>query len=319
MPVPWHVVRLDLVESTNDLAKQMASDPGSAPELPIVLIADRQTRGRGRGANAWWSDPGSLTFSVLLDPAAIGLADRHVPLTSLATAVAVVDAVGPLLNRGELRIRWPNDVEIDGRKIAGILPERVNTPGGPRLVVGIGLNVRSRLDDAPADVRAMAAALAEFADRDLTAEDQQTIFDALLGRLDDGLARLARDDESLATRWAELDQLLGRPCGSTSAGRSSRASAAGSRPTAPCWSTKAPPSADLRRPGPAVPVGQASACLRVRWIGGRRRPALRTERVHGGGRGDRPPPLMRLSGWSPAPRRPSSRACRATRRGSGRR
>lgn len=209
MPSPWQVVRLDRVGSTNDLAKQWAGDPGTAPDLPVVLIADRQTRGRGRGANAWWSDPGSLTFSVLLDPAAIGLTDRHVPLTSLATAVAVVDAVGPLLCRGELRIRWPNDVEIDGRKIAGILPERINTPGGPRLVVGIGLNVRSRLDDAPADVRAMAAAVAEYCDRDLTAEDQRDLFDALLGRLDDGFARLAGDDEALATRWVELDQLLG--------------------------------------------------------------------------------------------------------------
>ena len=204
------VIRIEETASTNDLAKRLASEEGVGP-LPMVIRADRQTSGRGRGANAWWSDGGSLTFSVLLDPVARGLADRHTPLTSMAAAVAVVEAIGPRIDRGSVAIRWPNDVEIDGRKVAGILPERVNTPRGPRLVIGIGLNVRSRLDEAPAEVRRVAAALEEFADFGLGPADQEIIFGAILGRLDDAIDRLGRDDPALAESWAGLDQLLGMP------------------------------------------------------------------------------------------------------------
>ena len=58
-------------------------------------------------------------------------------------------------------IRWPNDVEVDGRKLGGILPERVMTPNGPRVLIGIGLNVLTRVGDAPAEVGKMAVALAD--------------------------------------------------------------------------------------------------------------------------------------------------------------
>lgn len=211
MDTPWPVTRLEEVESTNDLARLFALSADDTPAPPLVIRADRQTRGRGRGSNAWWSDPGSLTFSVLLDPIALGLEDRHTPLSSLATAVAVVDAIGPRISRGTPRIRWPNDVEIDGRKVAGILPERVNGPTGPRLIIGIGLNVRTRLDHAPDDVRRLAASLAEFADREPTAEDQEAIFSSLLDLLSRTLALLAGDDLGLSRRWAELDQLIGQP------------------------------------------------------------------------------------------------------------
>ncbi|QDV33350.1 biotin--[acetyl-CoA-carboxylase] ligase [Tautonia plasticadhaerens] len=214
MPNPWPVLRLDEVESTNDLARSLALSTDDPPSPPLVLRADRQTRGRGRGSNAWWSDPGSLTFSVLLDPIALGLEDRHTPLSSLATAVAVVEAVRPRISRGSAQIRWPNDVEVDGRKVAGILPERVNGPAGPMLIIGIGLNVRTRLNDAPGDVRRMAASLAEFAefaDHEPSPDEQEAIFTDLLDALSRSLDLLSRDDPGLAGRWAGLDQLLGRP------------------------------------------------------------------------------------------------------------
>ena len=205
--VDGRVIRLEVAASTNDLAKRMAMEE-SGP-LPVVIRADRQTSGRGRGANRWWSDEGSLTFSVLLDPLSRGLTDRQTPLTSLASAVAVAEVVAEWIDRGEVAIRWPNDVEIDGRKVSGILPEQVNTPEGARLVIGIGLNVRSRLDEAPEEVRRMAAALEEFRDRRLGAEDQEAIFAAVLDRLDNALDRLGRDDPALARAWADRDPLLG--------------------------------------------------------------------------------------------------------------
>ncbi|MBV8228764.1 MAG: hypothetical protein JO329_02155, partial [Planctomycetaceae bacterium] len=90
----WPFVRMlierDVVESTNDLARELAI--AGTVELPLAIRAARQTRGRGRGAHAWWSDAGSLTFSVLLDPAAHGLRVADEPKLALATAVALIEA-----------------------------------------------------------------------------------------------------------------------------------------------------------------------------------------------------------------------------------
>ncbi len=133
--------------------------------LPLVVLANRQTQGRGRGTNWWWSDEGSLTFTLALDPSAHGLTAMHEPRLALAAAVAVVDATRPYVPpQATLGIRWPNDIEAGNRKLGGILPERVETAGGVRILIGVGLNVRTRLEDAPPEVRRMAATLAEWVD-----------------------------------------------------------------------------------------------------------------------------------------------------------
>ncbi|HEX8199227.1 MAG TPA: biotin--[acetyl-CoA-carboxylase] ligase, partial [Isosphaeraceae bacterium] len=66
-----------VLASTNDLARELLAE--GATELPLVVRADRQTRGRGRGAHLWWSDTGSLTFTLGIDPAAHGLRAEHEP------------------------------------------------------------------------------------------------------------------------------------------------------------------------------------------------------------------------------------------------
>src|SRR3989442_439204 len=138
-PFARTMIHREIVDSTSDLARRLLLE-GSA-ELPMVVRADRQTRGRGRGAHAWWSDAGSLTFTIGIDPAAHGLRSEHEPRLALAAAVAVIDALGPVLTSGTPGIRWPNDIEVAGRKLGGILPERVAGPAGTRLVIGIGLNL----------------------------------------------------------------------------------------------------------------------------------------------------------------------------------
>ena len=90
-----------------------------------------------------------------------GLTVENEPKLALATAVAVIEALNELeLGSPSLGIRWPNDLEADGRKLGGILPERLETAQGHRILVGIGLNVRTNLAAAPAEVRAMATSLA---------------------------------------------------------------------------------------------------------------------------------------------------------------
>ncbi|MGA2799032.1 MAG: biotin--[acetyl-CoA-carboxylase] ligase, partial [Thermoguttaceae bacterium] len=117
----------DELESTNDRAMQRAKQ--GASRLPLLVIADRQTAGRGRGGNRWWTGPGSLAFSLLLQSAAVESKDNVMlgrqlnchpnNLISLAAGVAVAETLEPLLKSKEIGIRWPNDVISGGRKLAG--------------------------------------------------------------------------------------------------------------------------------------------------------------------------------------------------------
>jgi BirA family biotin operon repressor/biotin-[acetyl-CoA-carboxylase] ligase len=188
------------VESTSDLARTLLESP--AIELPLVVRARRQTRGRGRGDNNWWSDDGSLTFTLAIDPASLGLRPELEPRIALATAVAVVETFAPVI---PLQIRWPNDLEVEGRKLGGILPERIETPLGVRILIGIGLNVDSRLDDAPPEIRRMAVSLRDIAGA--SPVDIDALFKHLLEQVGLTLERLARDDADLAERWGQLDAL----------------------------------------------------------------------------------------------------------------
>src|SRR5262249_12736526 len=113
------MIERDVVSSTNDVATELLRE--GAPKLPPAVRARRQTHGRGRGSHEWWSDSGSLTFTVALDPAAHGLSQAHEPKVALATAVAVIDALAELgFREPPIGIRWPNDLECAGRKLGGI-------------------------------------------------------------------------------------------------------------------------------------------------------------------------------------------------------
>lgn len=202
-------IRRDIVESTNDLAQELVST--RKVDCPLLVTAASQTRGRGRGRHSWWSDPGSLTFTVAIDPAAHGLLPEQEPRVALAAAVAVIEAIAAWLAPDRAGIRWPNDIETGGRKLGGILPERVETEWGRRLVLGIGLNVHTRLENAPALVRAMAASLVDIAAAPIHPDDRDRILHLIIGRLDSALRLLACDDPHLAQEWARLDTLRDQP------------------------------------------------------------------------------------------------------------
>jgi BirA family biotin operon repressor/biotin-[acetyl-CoA-carboxylase] ligase len=199
----------EVVESTNDLARQVVMS--GLGDCPVLVSAERQTRGRGRGDHHWWSDQGSLTFTIGIDPAAHGLRTEHEPRVALATAVAVIDALARWIPRDSIALRWPNDIEVNRLKIAGILPERVETPTGVRLLIGIGINVGTHLDNAPREVRLMATSLAEHVATQPTAVDRDRLLAKLLGQFEISVKRLGEDDLGLAARWDQLDALRDRP------------------------------------------------------------------------------------------------------------
>lgn len=158
--------RLKVTESTNRDAH--AGVPGD------VFWADFQTAGRGRLDHVWLAPEGvNLTFSAVFDVA--GMEPAEVATFPLIAGLAVVRAVAPLLPCA-VTVKWPNDVLVDGRKLAGILCER----NGPCVIVGIGLNVNQTA--FPPEIAARATSLANLAGR---------VFDreAVLRRVLDALER----------------------------------------------------------------------------------------------------------------------------------
>ncbi len=150
------IVVLHETESTNTRLLEMGrrgSEPG------IVVFAERQTGGRGRLGRHWASEQGKgLWFSLLLRPA---LPPVEWTRLTVWAAVAVAQAIEK--HTGILtRIKWPNDILIENRKIVGILMESVLSchPGGNHLVAGIGVNVNHQIDDFPEELRERAGSLA---------------------------------------------------------------------------------------------------------------------------------------------------------------
>lgn len=200
----------DELPSTNDLALELAAGAPAA-DLPLLVLAVRQTGGRGRGDHRWWSAAGGLTFSVAVDTEALQLAPRRWPRIALATGLAVAETVLEQLrlehrSRHAVRVKWPNDVFVDGRKICGILTENVSRRPH-RLVIGIGLNVNNSWREAPAELHRVGTALVDVTQRQFS---PQKILVDLLQRLQRSLADVADESFPLTEAWRALCMLEGR-------------------------------------------------------------------------------------------------------------
>jgi BirA family biotin operon repressor/biotin-[acetyl-CoA-carboxylase] ligase len=158
----WRQIRVvEEAGSTNADVAEATAD-GAAPGL--VIVAESQVAGRGRLDRAWETPPrAGLTFSVLLQPAVPAATWGWLPLMA---GVAVVEGVRRATQL-PVTLKWPNDVlAADGRKIGGILCERVEAPGGPYAVVGIGLNVTTKEAELPVPTAtSLAIAGADAPDR----------------------------------------------------------------------------------------------------------------------------------------------------------
>ena len=176
---------LDRVTSTNDEARRMAAE---APAGSVIL-ADEQTAGRGQHGRAWSSPAGTSLYLSILDRP--NLDGRSLPMLTLAVGLAVSDVADEVLSRSGVtarsRIKWPNDVRVAGRKIAGILVESTSEGGrvGP-VVIGIGLNVKER--PWPEELIDKAASLEDFTVRPL---ERMAVLAQLLDAVETRVDRLA--------------------------------------------------------------------------------------------------------------------------------
>lgn len=169
------VVALDVVGSTNEeaLVRARAGEAG-----PLWIVAERQTAGRGRRGRAWVSEPGNLYASLLLTDAAPPSAVSGICfVAALALHDALLDTAHGLAP-AQLKLKWPNDVLLDGRKLAGILVEGVSLAGNrAAAVVGFGVNCLHHPDQA------------EYPATDLAASGFPAAAPALLGALGEAMVR----------------------------------------------------------------------------------------------------------------------------------
>ena len=141
LPPYYHLVSLDTVDSTNEEAKRLARRGPDAGADGTLVWAARQTAGRGRRGRTWASPAGNLYSSVLLRPRCPAAVTAQL---SFAAALAVADAIAAVAGpSAAVRCKWPNDVLLGDRKVAGILLESEAGAEGTVawVVIGVGVNV----------------------------------------------------------------------------------------------------------------------------------------------------------------------------------
>jgi BirA family biotin operon repressor/biotin-[acetyl-CoA-carboxylase] ligase len=195
----WEPLLLAETASTNDVARDLAARGTPAG---FVVAASRQTRGRGRLGRTWESprDAG-LYVSILLRPE---LAARDAGQLTILSSVAMADAV-EALSGVRPQIKWPNDLVIDRRKLAGLLIE--TEPTGQRLafaVIGIGINVNHGTEDFSPEIRSVATSLRLATGREYRRAD---LLVALLHAL---AARMQKPFIETREAWAASSLTLGQ-------------------------------------------------------------------------------------------------------------
>ena len=200
---------LAVVGSTNDEAARWAA--AGAPEGAVV-VADHQTRGRGRRGRSWASRPGrSVQLSVVLRPR---LAPEGLGLLTAALGVAVCEAVEETAALAA-RLKWPNDVTVGGRKLAGILVETRHAPGAtPLAIAGVGVNVSWTCEELAAAAGEGATSIAcELARAGRGgAPARAEVAAAVLARAEEEVSLLARPDgrAEVVTRAQGRSAVVGR-------------------------------------------------------------------------------------------------------------
>lgn len=191
------------LDSTNTRARELAESGAAEGE---IVIAESQTQGRGRLGRRWESPPlSNLYLSIILRP---GLPPKHAPQITLAAAVALVETVGSFLPRPPV-IKWPNDILIDGKKLAGILTEAAcDTECVQYVILGIGLNLNYRAETMPETLRQRATSMADMAGENLSRE---TVLVRLIHDLDRCYGELEESGfAALRPRWETHFGLRGR-------------------------------------------------------------------------------------------------------------
>lgn len=157
LQAPYSIEYHERIESTNDRARELAY----AGERDIAIVANEQTKGRGRRDRKWIGSSGGIYVSILVQPA---LEPQAMSLVTLAGAVATADALAEF--DASVGIKWPNDVLIEGEKVAGILTEmEAEADRTNWVIVGIGINANQPHETVPDGATTVQAMIGEPVER----------------------------------------------------------------------------------------------------------------------------------------------------------
>jgi BirA family biotin operon repressor/biotin-[acetyl-CoA-carboxylase] ligase len=184
--------------STNDIARRYTEDKYNDG---LAIFAEEQTAGRGRAGNKWHSKRSdSILCSILLIDNKI-----DTELLSLTCAVAVADAIGKPVG-SQLKIKWPNDIILNGRKMAGILLEAHPNNDRNTCIAGIGINCHQQKIDFPDELQLIATSL-DIESHSVV--DRTRLAKRLLSSFDHWLERAYRNKKEVTDQWRQLSSLLG--------------------------------------------------------------------------------------------------------------
>ena len=167
----------------------------------LVIFAEEQTEGKGRADNKWHSRQSeSILCSIILTDNKL-----NAELLSLTCAVAVAEAIGKSAN-GEAKIKWPNDVMLNGKKVAGILLESKIDSSGNTCIIGVGINCHQKKDSFPVELQPIATSI-DIENHSIT--DRISLAKRLLISMEDWLKVVAQTSEKVIDQWHNLSIQLG--------------------------------------------------------------------------------------------------------------
>jgi BirA family biotin operon repressor/biotin-[acetyl-CoA-carboxylase] ligase len=191
LPTQWlgsRVIVFESTASTNDVAAEYARNPASHG---LVILAEEQTAGRGRGGHAWLAARGQSLL------ASIVIVNPSIPLgrVGLAASVAAARTAG-----SRARIKWPNDVTIQGKKVCGILLEHRSYGSHEAAILGLGINCHQAPSDFPPSLRGTATSL-DLANPGRT--DRNLWLCRLLMELESWLHRADGESAAVVAAWKQ--------------------------------------------------------------------------------------------------------------------
>lgn len=201
----FRAIVLDEVDSTNSEAERLIAN---GEETPFVVLSRLQTIGRGRLGRVWHSPQnGNLYASYAFRPQ---ISPSHMSLFTLWMGINICECINSIC-RVSCKVKWPNDLHIEGKKVAGILTEaRMEADQVLSAVLGLGLNVNSDGKDWPDELKAIATSLRQCAGEQF---DINKLVSAITGRIAIAYKQLADGSHraALKERWPRYDTLAGKP------------------------------------------------------------------------------------------------------------
>jgi BirA family biotin operon repressor/biotin-[acetyl-CoA-carboxylase] ligase len=184
--------------STQTIAAEYAK---SKQNDGLVIFSEEQTAGRGRADNRWHSSRSdSILCSIVLTDSRL-----NAELLSLTCAVAVAEAIGKSA-KGQAKIKWPNDIMLNGKKVAGILLESKTDNSGNTCIIGIGINCHQKKDSFGLELQSIATSI-DIESHSIS--DRISLAKRLLTSMEHWLKVAAQTSEKVIDQWRELSVQLG--------------------------------------------------------------------------------------------------------------